>query len=105
MTVVAVSAAVAWGISLIHPVLRVYLLYAALAPRCLADEARKSHPHLDVTVHVDEGDPAAVITEVAASARLAVVGTHGRTGLARFLLGSVSTQVLEHLTTVTAAVR
>lgn len=71
----------------------------------MADEARKSHPHLDVTVHVDEGDPAAVITEVAASARLAVVGTHGRTGLARFLLGSVSTQVLEHLTTVTAAVR
>lgn len=71
----------------------------------MADEVRKDHPHLEIVVHVDEGDPAAVITEVAASARLAVVGTHGRTGFARFLLGSVSTQVLEHLTTVTAAVR
>ena len=46
VTVVAVSAAVAWGISLIHPVLRIYLLYAALAPRCLADEARKVHRSL-----------------------------------------------------------
>ena len=71
----------------------------------MADEVRKDHPNLEIVVHVDEGDPAAVITEVAASARLAVVGTHGRTGLARFLLGSVSTQVLDHLTTVTAAVR
>ena len=71
----------------------------------MADEVRKAHPNLEIVVHVDEGDPAAVITEVAASARLAVVGTHGRTGLARFLLGSVSTQVLDHLTTVTAAVR
>lgn len=71
----------------------------------MADDVRRDHPHLVVTVHVDEGDPASVITEVAASARLAVVGTHGRTGLARLLLGSVSTQVLDHLTTVTAAVR
>lgn len=71
----------------------------------MADEVRKDHPHLEIVVHVDEGDPATVIAEVAASARLAVVGTHGRTGFARFLLGSVSTQVLDHLTTVTAAVR
>lgn len=71
----------------------------------MADEARKVYPHLEVAIHVDEGDPATVITDVAASARMAVVGTHGRSGLARFLLGSVSTQVLDHLTTVTAAVR
>jgi len=71
----------------------------------MADDVRKDYPHLEIIVHVDEGDPAAVITDVAASARLAVVGTHGRTGFARFLLGSVSTQVLDHLTTVTAAVR
>ncbi len=71
----------------------------------MVDEVRVSHPHLDVTVHVEEGDPASVLAEVAASARLCVVGSHGRTGFARFLLGSVSTQVLERLTTVTAAVR
>lgn len=71
----------------------------------MVDEVRASHPHLEVAVHVEEGDPATVLAEVAASARLCVVGTHGRTGFARFLLGSVSTQVLERLTTVTAAVR
>lgn len=38
---VLVTAGVAWALSLIHPVVQVYLLYAALAPRCLHNEARK----------------------------------------------------------------
>ncbi|GAA1707369.1 universal stress protein [Microbacterium sediminicola] len=71
----------------------------------MVDEIRGDYPDLEIRIHVDEGDPASVINEVAATARLTVVGSHGRTGLARFLLGSVSTQVLDHLTTVTAAVR
>lgn len=71
----------------------------------MADEVRATYPHVAIEVKVDEGDPATVIGAAAATARLAVVGTHGRTGFARFLMGSVSTQVLDHLTTVTAAVR
>ncbi len=45
-TVVVVSAAVAWSLSLIHPAIEVYLLFAALAPRCLGDEARKVYRSL-----------------------------------------------------------
>lgn len=41
LAVVLLSAAVAWALSLIHPAVQVYLLYAALAPRCLHEEARK----------------------------------------------------------------
>lgn len=39
--VVLTCAALAYCLSLLHPVVRVYLLYAALAPRCLAGEAGK----------------------------------------------------------------
>jgi len=63
------------------------------------------HPDLEVEAHVDEGDPAGVIGDHAASAVLTVVGSHGRSGFARFLLGSVSEEVLAHLATVTAVVR
>lgn len=38
---VLVTAGVAWALSLIHPAVQIYLLYAALAPRCLHNEARK----------------------------------------------------------------
>jgi nucleotide-binding universal stress UspA family protein len=45
---------------------------------------------------VEHGDPADVIRKVAAEARcdLIVMGTHGRTGLRRMLMGSVAEQVL-----------
>ena len=43
-----------------------------------------------------EGDPAAVITRAIRSKRadLLVVGTHGRTGLARFFVGSVASRLV-----------
>jgi len=43
-----------------------------------------------------EGDPATVILEVAeeTGAGLIVMGTHGRTGLGRLVMGSVAEQVL-----------
>jgi nucleotide-binding universal stress UspA family protein len=63
------------------------------------------HPALEVTSHVGEGDPAAVIGDEAVTASLVVVGSHGRSGFARFLLGSVSEEVLSHLAAVTAVVR
>ena len=45
-----------------------------------------------------EGDPRTVILDMAANwpADLIVVGSHGRTGLDRFLLGSVSERVVRH---------
>ncbi|WP_053546304.1 universal stress protein [Microbacterium aurantiacum] len=69
------------------------------------DEARTRHPDLDVRTRVAEGDAAIAITDASTSARLTVVGTHGRGGLARLLLGSTSTAVLENATAVTVAVR
>ncbi len=45
-----------------------------------------------------EGDPASVITETAAEteADVVILGTHGRTGLSRLLMGSVAEEVLRH---------
>lgn len=42
-----------------------------------------------------EGNPAQVIAEEAARHDLVVMGTHGRTGLDRLLLGSVAQRVLQ----------
>jgi nucleotide-binding universal stress UspA family protein len=63
------------------------------------------HPDLEVVRRVERGYPSHVINELAASARLTVVGTHGRGALARFLLGSISQEVLARLASVTAVVR
>ncbi|WP_454131145.1 universal stress protein [Microbacterium lacticum] len=63
------------------------------------------YPDLEVERVVERGYPSHVINERASSARMAVVGTHGRGALARFLLGSISQEVLARLATVTAVVR
>jgi nucleotide-binding universal stress UspA family protein len=60
---------------------------------------RQMHaPNEDVRVEhrLEEGDTAKVILDVALEigAGLIVMGTHGRTGLGRLLLGSVAEQVL-----------
>jgi nucleotide-binding universal stress UspA family protein len=53
---------------------------------------------LAVTTSVEEGDPKSKIVDLAAGwhADLIVVGSHGRTGLGRFLLGSVAEAVARH---------
>jgi len=66
---------------------------------------RGRHPDLQLEERVAEGYPSAVINELAAGARLAVVGSHGRGAVRRFLLGSISHEVLQRLATVTAVVR
>ncbi|MCP2638143.1 universal stress protein [Microbacterium sp. HD4P20] len=66
---------------------------------------RGQYPDLEIVAKVQRGYPSQVINELAASARLAVVGSHGRGALARFLLGSISHEVLARLATVTAVVR
>jgi nucleotide-binding universal stress UspA family protein len=46
---------------------------------------------------VMKGDPAAVISEASKNFDLVVVGSHGREGLDRFLLGSVSHAIVHHV--------
>jgi len=65
----------------------------------------QDYPDLEVRRIVEAGDPATVLNRVAADARLAVVGSHGRGAVARFLLGSTSHEVLLTLATATAIVR
>ena len=47
-------------------------------------------PHVTVTTDVRSGDPVAGVCEAATGYDLIVIGSHGRRGLDRFLLGSVS---------------
>lgn len=53
---------------------------------------------LDVQRHYCEGDPATEIVRFAEKlkADVIVLGTHGRTGLVRLLMGSVAEHVLRH---------
>ena len=47
-------------------------------------------PHFTVSTDVRLGDPVTTVCEVGQSYDLIVVGSHGRKGFDRFLLGSVS---------------
>jgi nucleotide-binding universal stress UspA family protein len=51
-----------------------------------------------VSTNVVQGNPAAVIEQEAKEMDLVVVTSHGRTGLSRFLLGSVSHAIVHHVT-------
>ena len=66
---------------------------------------RSQYPDLEILPRVERGYPSQILNELATDARLAVVGSHGRGALARFLLGSISQEVLARLATVTAVVR
>lgn len=66
---------------------------------------RQDYPDLAVSSVVESGYPAAVLLRASRSARLLVVGSHGRGAFGRFLLGSTSQAVLAHPPTVTAIVR
>ena len=50
-----------------------------------------------VGTQVTVGDPTDILTERAKSADLLVIGSHGRKGLERFLLGSISHALLHHV--------
>lgn len=63
------------------------------------------YPDLRIVRRVERGYPSQVLAGIAADARMVVVGTHGRGALARFLLGSISQELLSHLPTITAVVR
>ncbi|KNE82081.1 MULTISPECIES: universal stress protein [Streptomyces] len=52
------------------------------------------YPNVTVTTRHVTGPPATALTEASHGAELVVVGSHGRTGVRRALLGSVSAEVL-----------
>ena len=56
------------------------------------------NPRYTVSTNVATGNPAAVIEREAKGKDLVVVSSHGRKGLSRFLLGSVSHAVAHHVT-------
>jgi nucleotide-binding universal stress UspA family protein len=66
------------------------------ALRARLEQYRPRHPSVAVEHRLAEGQPAAEIARAAAETGcdVIVMGTHGRTGLARFVLGSVAEQVL-----------
>lgn len=66
---------------------------------------RRDFPDLEIVTQVECGHPSTVINDLARSARMTVVGSHGRGAFMRFLLGSISYEVLLRLATVTAVVR
>jgi nucleotide-binding universal stress UspA family protein len=59
-------------------------------------QVRPPDPAVAVEYRLEEGDPATAIVQVAqeAGCDLIVMGTHGRTGLARLLMGSVAEKVV-----------
>jgi nucleotide-binding universal stress UspA family protein len=62
------------------------------------DEMQAHAPHVAVERELAEGNPVAEILRVAEehACDVIVMGTHGRKGLGRLLLGSVAEQVLRH---------
>jgi len=56
------------------------------------------NPRYTVSTNVAQGNPAAVIEQEAKAMDLVVVTSHGRKGISRFLLGSVSHAVVHHVT-------
>lgn len=65
----------------------------------------QQHPDLVVHQHLVQGQPATALLDAAQGARLLVVGTRGRQGVARMLLGSVSHTVVLHAPCPVAVVR
>jgi nucleotide-binding universal stress UspA family protein len=55
---------------------------------------RAEREGLDVTSSLEEGTPASTIVEVADDGDVVVMGTHGRTGLDRYLIGSTTEKVV-----------
>ncbi|GBP99480.1 universal stress protein [Streptomyces spongiicola] len=71
-----------------RPIAAKDLLEQELAPY------RSRWPDVDIRTRVERCRPAHLLVESSRGAELVVVGTHGRTGLRRLVLGSVSGEVL-----------
>ncbi len=79
-----------------------------VAHRAVLDQTvgilKASHPSVNFTVHLLREDPALALMRIAASAKLLVVGTRQRHGLARAWMGSVSHAVIIDIVCPTAVI-
>lgn len=75
--------------------------------KSMAKRLRSIVPSARVRTHLMEGDPTQCILNVASKlkADMVIVGSHGRTGLQRFLLGSVARSVVTHSPCSTVVIR
>ncbi|HKY72049.1 MAG TPA: universal stress protein [Nitrospira sp.] len=62
-------------------------------------------PAFTTSTRVMKGDPAPVVSDVSREFDLVIVGSHGREGLDRFLLGSVSHAIVHHVACPVLVVR
>jgi nucleotide-binding universal stress UspA family protein len=77
----------------------VEVIYGEEAEKML-DSAMKKYPYEKTTRLAEEGIPKEAINLIAEQNKvdLIVMGTHGRTGLSHFLMGSVAEHVIRHST-------
>lgn len=68
-------------------------------------EPSAAHPDVEVRASVVQADAATALVRAAEQAQLLVVGSHGRSGMGRLLMGSVSTNVLHAVETPIVVVR
>ncbi len=66
--------------------------------RAQLEELRSSKPNLTMEYVLERGDPSEVILQVAEEANCdaIIMGTHGRTGLSRLVMGSVAEAVVRN---------
>lgn len=64
----------------------------------MLEDVRPADPAVPFTHRLTMGDPAAEIVRVAGDehAEMIVLGTHGRTGITRLLMGSVAESIVRH---------
>lgn len=64
--------------------------------RAYLAKLKEKHPEVDTQVHI--GDPAECIIDLTSKAHydLVVMNSHGRSGMARFIMGSVAERVARH---------
>jgi nucleotide-binding universal stress UspA family protein len=86
--------------------------FVAISERSSADALDEAlepivarYPNLKIERKVEEGHPVDVLNDAAETARLLVVGSHGRGAFRRLLLGSVSHELLQEPALPTMVVR
>jgi nucleotide-binding universal stress UspA family protein len=76
------------------------------AEQVVSDTARAlTGPHFTVSTDIRSGDPVSTVCEVGQAHDLIVVSSHGRKGLSRFVLGSVSHGIVHRAATSVLVVR
>lgn len=84
------------GVAMVPAAAEIELLTTSLKEELARAAETITHPRDSVRTHLVQGDAALEIVEIAAKngCDLIVIGTHGRTGLAHLVMGSVAEHVV-----------